>query len=129
MRKISLIAFVIAILCGCKGFYKTPKKEVYVRVANTGTIPTTGYKINEHSFAGLKPGDTTAYQLLNKLNVGDEITVILDTIMVSHGIDDCNDCGITSKKVTVGIEVVPKERTEYKKWPLIKVGFYPDDKK
>ena len=123
----SLIIFIIFSSCGF--VHKTSHHGILVRITNVDTISTTGYQVNETSFPGLKPGDTTDYKLIEKLGLGDLFTIIIKSSEFSRAhISDCNNCEIVGvKKVTISMKLLPQGQTK-SKFPLVGVDFHYDDK-
>ena len=137
MKNSFFVAFAIIVLfSSCKLLdNKQRAKIMYVRVVNTGTIPTRSYILNEptrrkhkptqHFFPGLQPGDTTNYLPFRKINICEKVTAVLDTIALSRPAAPYHKgCGIvTTKKVNVYIKIVAKEQTGGKYSPLIEVNY------
>lgn len=129
MRKIELLMPVlIVLLSSCVVLdNKSSNRSLYARIVNVDTISTHSYMINGCNFPGLNPGDTTDYQLLKKLNMGDEFSVTIGTSTYSTSISDCSDCDIKAKKVTIAIRIIPKGQMENNHIPLINVRMISGD--
>ncbi len=112
-------------LSGCMVFHrKSNKKGLYVRIVNSGEITAVKYKINNYDFPGLKPGDSTQYQFLEKLNYGDYFTVFYDSLSIITHLSDCNKCNIdNTKKVTVYINVIRRKESSNKLMDDIRIDF------
>jgi hypothetical protein len=123
MKKTAFIILLLSAiaLAGCSILNEhAVQKGAYVRIVNTGNIPTKAYILNEythhkylqHFFPGLKPGDSTSYLHFKRLNT-EKLTVVLDSFAISRDpVDHCNNCDIVSaNKVTVYIKLMPRKDT------------------
>lgn len=113
-------AIILFLIICCLSVDQLPAQKksepgMQVRIMNSGAIPTSGYKIYEHSFRGLMPGETSEYQVFKKLDLEDAISVVLKDApyKIEQVSKDCKDCTIVAtKKVTLKISIVPNEQVK-----------------
>jgi hypothetical protein len=110
MNKIFLIFLIIFTLHIYRkvivGNNKKPQ-GIYLRIVNIDTVATDGYIIGQHSFIGLKPGDTTPFKLIGRFNTSEMIAVIIDSMTYGESRTDCKVCDVdTPEYITLQLKVL-----------------------